>query len=215
MASAASANKRALRHFCAGRNPPTPTTTPTPIHPSPLPGGRLGGGWRQRASASRPPTPDPSRRHPCTSLQHPDRPPIIPRLTHYPCPLPSSFLRRQEPSACDGCAHHRRRPAARLRNGWWAVGMVGWVAWGRAGSCLRRNDGGRGVRMTERAPEVCGSVDALWRSGEGEALDRWWTLGASHPPPNLPPGRREGRIGEGVSSGRGGTPAASADVAGR
>ena len=36
-----------LRHSCAGRNPPRPNTPfllPSPIHPSPLPGGRLGGG---------------------------------------------------------------------------------------------------------------------------------------------------------------------------
>ena len=38
-----------------------------------------------------------------------------------------SFLRRQEPSACDGCSRHLRRPAARLCNGGWAVGMAGWV----------------------------------------------------------------------------------------
>ena len=39
-----------LRHSCAGRNPPHPrihtSPTPSPIHPSPLPGGRLGGGWK-------------------------------------------------------------------------------------------------------------------------------------------------------------------------
>ena len=47
-----------IRHSCAGRNPrathpPSSPHPPSPIHPSPLPGGRLGGGW-EVASVHRP-----------------------------------------------------------------------------------------------------------------------------------------------------------------
>ena len=45
------------RHSCAGRNPPHPNTPfppPSPIHPSPLPGGRLGGGWEAASHHQRP-----------------------------------------------------------------------------------------------------------------------------------------------------------------
>ena len=48
---------RPLRHSCAGRNPPHPNTPfppPSPIHPSPLPGGRLGGGWAAASHHQRP-----------------------------------------------------------------------------------------------------------------------------------------------------------------
>ena len=80
------------RHSCAGRNPrrpsvtpaaPTTHPTPTPFPqfiPPPLPGGRLGGGWK---AASRPT-----------------------KSRHFPDPPPPSFLRRQEPAP----PHHPRTP---------------------------------------------------------------------------------------------------------
>ena len=82
------------RHSCAGRNlcRQEPTTTiqlpPSPIHPSPLPEGRLGGGWnaasrRTTRTAPQSPTPSITTRAP---LRHPHAPPVI------PTPLPS-FLR--------------------------------------------------------------------------------------------------------------------------
>ncbi len=44
------------RPSCTGRNPPLPNTPsrppPSPIHPSPLPGGRLGGGWNAASGAT-------------------------------------------------------------------------------------------------------------------------------------------------------------------
>ena len=51
-----------FRHSCAGRNPPrpapSPAPTPSPIHPSPLKGGRLGGGWNAPSRHRRPARPD-------------------------------------------------------------------------------------------------------------------------------------------------------------
>ena len=46
-----------FRHSCAGRNPPAPHTTPTPIHPSPLPGEEVRRGWNAASPHSQPPTP--------------------------------------------------------------------------------------------------------------------------------------------------------------
>ena len=78
------------------RQEPRPShtrTSPSPIHPSPLPGGRLGGGWkppshRHQPCAPRSPIPLPPR-HSCAPLRHscagrnPRPPPVI------PAPLPS------------------------------------------------------------------------------------------------------------------------------
>ena len=71
-----------IRHSCASvipahpsflrRQEPTPTPNHSPIHPSPLPGGRLGGGW-EIASQRRPPS--------CTPIAFPvvpAPPPVIP-----------------------------------------------------------------------------------------------------------------------------------------
>ncbi len=97
------------RHSCAGRNPRThaPSPSSSPIHPSPLLGGRLGGGCgapsdHQRSSTPRATTSDRPRpnRH---TAHHPNR-----RSAHRPirhsCAPPSSFLRRQEPA-------HARTPS--------------------------------------------------------------------------------------------------------
>ena len=62
------------------------------------------------------------------------------------------------------------------------------MGWGHAGSCLRRNDGrgARGGGECGCALEEC-----------GRPLGRWWTLGASHPPPSLPPKRGRDELGNG------------------
>ena len=79
----------------AGTHPPQ-HPPPPPIHPSPLPGGRLGGGWnpariRCRCFAPRsPPTPYPPYHAPFPSFLRRQEPVI-------PHPYPS-FLRRQEPT---------------------------------------------------------------------------------------------------------------------
>ena len=94
---------------------PRTNVCPKTIHPSPLEGGRLGGGWeatseRQPPSNTRslPPSPLHLSPTPRSPTHHSSYHPLS-------CPLPSSFLRRQEPSACDSCAHHRRRPPPLLR----------------------------------------------------------------------------------------------------
>ena len=67
---------------------PSRTPAPSPIHPSPLPGGRLGGGWEASNIHRRSPTP----RSPLPPrFRHPRTPSIIPTP-------PPSFLRRQEPA---------------------------------------------------------------------------------------------------------------------
>ena len=97
------------RHSCAGRNHPTshpaspihpPHTTKrarsSPIHPSPLSGGRLGGGWNatnQRRQSRHAPI---ARATPQSPAPRPDRPRLSP-FRHSCAPLPS-FLRRQEPA---------------------------------------------------------------------------------------------------------------------
>ena len=112
-----------LRHSCAGRNhhaPPPPhlrplsvipaqagttTTTqqspPSPIHPSPLPGGRLGGGWNAASHHHRPctprsPTPLPIRHTRAPSVTPTPLPPHLRPSPSFLRPFPS-FLRRQEP----------------------------------------------------------------------------------------------------------------------
>ncbi len=95
---------RPLRHSCAGRNPRAPTPTPSPIHPSPLPGGRLGGGWNA-----------PSRH---CGLHAPIATPLP--FSSFPRPLPS-FLRRQEPTRptpTPSPIHPSPLPGGRLGGGW-------------------------------------------------------------------------------------------------
>ena len=76
------------RHSCAGRNHPPPLNNPppSPIHPSPLPGGRLGGGWESRASTAAVPHPI---RHSCAGRNPRSRRPIA--------PIPSIRQRREAP----------------------------------------------------------------------------------------------------------------------
>ena len=173
------------RHSCAGRNPlhHAPRTPPSPIHPSPLLGGRLGGGWEaasqhRRSLAPQAPTPA-----------------AAPRISPSVIPVsPSpSFLRRQEPRAHHSCLRrndgifgsaaggrsapptpHLTSPLKGGRDEFSWGRYVVRVAWWLGGSCLRRNDerGGRG-----------------WRN---RGLDRWCWFAASHPPPSLPPRRGEG-----------------------
>ncbi len=96
------------RHSCAGRNRATThphlTSPLSPIHPSPLPGGRLGGGWdaaseRQPPSTTRSPLPVVPALPTVIPAQAGTRasPTVIPAPpTVIPAPQPS-FLRRQEP----------------------------------------------------------------------------------------------------------------------
>ena len=82
-----------FRHSCVGRNPgdlqrprssrvschahhPANTHAPSPIHPSPFPGGRLGGGWA--ATSQR------TQRAPPQSRRHPS---VAPAPTVIPAPL--------------------------------------------------------------------------------------------------------------------------------
>ena len=101
-----------------------PALTPSPIHPSPLPGGRLGGGWEvtsrlRQSRAPQSPTPLPLRPVAHAPIAHPtppppsrarlNRPPHAPAVIPTPSPSfprpspsflrpPPSFLRRQEPT---------------------------------------------------------------------------------------------------------------------
>ena len=88
------------RHSCAGRNPRAPKapsqSTPSPIHPSPLLGGRLGGGCgapshRRRSFA-------PPIIHAAPPIAHAAPPTATARIVSIIIPAPPlpSFLRRQE-----------------------------------------------------------------------------------------------------------------------
>ena len=89
-----------FRHSCAGRNHPPQHPPPPPIHPSPLEGGRLGGGWKVASQHHRSPRatiapPHPHRTHPSVAPAPPAKPasPLaIPTLSVIPAP-PQSFLR--------------------------------------------------------------------------------------------------------------------------
>ena len=150
---------RSHRHPC----PPSPSflrrqepRRPPNAPNSSLPHSRGEVRWGVEATSGRQP-PSNTRSLPPSSL-HLSPTPRSPRPSFLASPiipaLSPSFLRRQEPRACDGCAHHRRRPVLQ-RNGWWRVGGL----WMPPGSCLRRNDG--------EGAGVYGSMDALWRSGGG------------------------------------------------
>ena len=106
-----------LPSFLRRQEPPSPPPFPSPIHPSPLSGGRLGGGWK---ATSQPPSLAPRLDHPQPhpSFLIPPPPPATqppaqtcapftssPHPSAPPRPLPS-FLRRQEPRA-----RHRFAPA--------------------------------------------------------------------------------------------------------
>ncbi len=130
---------RPFRHSCVGRNARSPRASrrahaqpSSPIHPSPLPGGRLGGGWN-------------------AASQHRSR--DTPRIAHiaFRSTIPAlspSFLRRQEhglqrryaPQHPDGLAKWLSSAAGDAGRG---------EAWSRARSCLRRNDE-RGAGMMDR-----------------------------------------------------------------
>ncbi len=79
--SCAGRNRAPFRHSCAGRNPHAPhyPPIPSPIHPSPLPGGRLGGGC-EATSVCQPPSPTP--RSPLPSYSPPSS--FLPSLSVIP-----------------------------------------------------------------------------------------------------------------------------------
>ena len=121
------------------------TPTPSPIHPSPLPGGRLGGGWNAASQRANRAVPDRPHR---TSVA--PAPPSFLRPYRHSCVLPS-FLRRQEPAAHDEAPLHLwRLPAALKRHLGGPSGYCGAYRRRRSrGSCLRRNDE-RGWGVDER-----------------------------------------------------------------
>ena len=88
--------------FLRRQEPPTSTSASSPIHPSPLPGGRLGGGWKVASQHHRSP------HAPITHATHPSRHSCAGRN---PRPLPS-FLRRREPAPPPrhSCAGRNPRP---------------------------------------------------------------------------------------------------------
>ena len=134
------------------RQEPTPILAPSPMHPSPLPGGRLGGGWNaasQRTSRAAPRSPM-SRPSPSFLRRQEPSPTFAPSPMH-PSPLPEgrlgggwnaasqrtsraaprsstsrpcpSFLRRQEPSPilAPSPMHPSPLPGGRLGGGWEAA----------------------------------------------------------------------------------------------
>ena len=123
----------------------------SPIHPSPLEGGRLGGGWESRAATGRATprslTPFPLH-HPHSPSVTPTPPPLPPlplRYPHSPSVIPApppSFLRRQEPTRRSPPAlapNIRRRGSGQAsRQDIAARADTG----DRRDSCLRRNDRG-------------------------------------------------------------------------
>jgi len=160
--------------FLRGQEParlPQQPPPPSPIHPSPLPGGRLGGGWEV-----------PSERQP------PSYTPISPR--HFPASPVTPVPHRHS------CAGRKplRAVAALLRPQLVGGAEAAWV--GRRGAGARPRGGGRLVPacagMTGRGAGVYGSGMRSGGVGEGEALDRWCGSRRSTPPPNLPPGRGGG-----------------------
>ena len=145
-----------IRHSCAGRNPddlhrqcalqhpdgPPKPLPNSPIHPSPLSGGRLGGGWGATSV----------RHRSCRLLFVTPAPP----LSSPPRPLPS-FLRRQEstqrvPSPPTSNARRRRKSGLGGPSGCWA----GTDGGERLGSCLRRNDGESAGTTERRRPRADG-----------------------------------------------------------
>ena len=87
--------------FLRRQEPPAPTPTPSPIHPSPLSGGRLGGGWDAPSNHQR------SRR---ASLVIPAQAGTHPPQHHAPSPIHPSPLSGGRLGGGWNAAH-RRRPS--------------------------------------------------------------------------------------------------------
>ena len=149
-----------------------------PIHPSPLPGGRLGGGW---AAASR---------HPRRVASSPNQsPPPLPRP-------PPSFLRpfrhscvgrnRRPPSALRAPASRRPAQPASERRRTPPTTRIAAVC---AGSCLRRNDGGGGRN---------GGMGVAVAAMRGLSRGTGAVLARGVPPPTSPPPWKGGGMNLGV-----------------
>ena len=123
-------------HACADAARPAPqrpiqAQSPSPIHPSPLPGGRLGGGWEAPIVHPRSPTPRIAPPTPFPSSLLPLR---------HSC-APPSFLRRQEPTHAPTLrtpTAGRRRRGQAAPSGCWGVDGD----WQPPRFLLGRNDGG-------------------------------------------------------------------------
>ena len=95
---------------------PHPSAMSSPIHPSPLPGGRLGGGWDAASALHQPLAPRPARPAPLTvpapSLPSPPRPLRHPAPSSvYALPVttsPSPVTPAPSPAPCP--LHHSRAP---------------------------------------------------------------------------------------------------------
>ena len=79
---------------------PTPPRTPSPIHPSPLPGGRLGGGCEATNHPTNRATPD----RPCSTS-------VTPTLSVVPAPLPPSVISMPPPSHLQPSPRHSCAPS--------------------------------------------------------------------------------------------------------
>ncbi len=176
---------------------PTPLP-PSPIHPSPLLGGRLGGGWeapsRHQRSSGRPRSPPrtpPERIHT----------PVIPAS-----PLPS-FLRRQEPRKPSFPAQAGTTPP-HLQHSYPLSSpsvipapphpvIPAQAGMGAAASacmrCASRDGPPNAHRRTRphlaRVPACAGMTELRNPWGSEERTRSVRPLATSHPPPNLPPKR--------------------------
>ena len=172
------------RHSCAGRNRATPPPPPFP-HPSPLLGGRLGGGWEapsQRSSGRpappRTPPERPASRHSPRLIPALSSPSVIPAQagttrSSIPTPLRDSVIPAQAGMGAAASARHAPHMTARRT----PIAGDSFCA-PTAHSCLRRNDG---IAKLE--------LDGWGREERTRSVR---PLATSHPPPNLPPKRGEG-----------------------
>ena len=167
----------------AGKNLPTPnapthpnapnqhppTNSPKKIHPSPLPGGRLGGGWEAASVYRRV-----SGRHalsviPAQAGTHPPPPFPLPSFLRPSPVIPasplSSFLRRQEPRPPirHSCAGRNRVPPPSFLRPPSVIPAQAGTAPPIHRSCLRRNDGvgaAKNPRHPSTVPAYAGMTEA-------------------------------------------------------
>ena len=167
------------RRSCAPRSPTQPPykrATPTPLLVSPLKGGRDEFSRGQTLVGARPPPP-----------------PVIPAyagMTEWAqagTPLPNAPTNTHQANSPKKI-HPSPLLGGRLGGGWNAASEAPSPASTTALQPLSPR------LLSLVIPAQAGTAD--W--GPDRRHDRWWTIGASHPPPNLPPKR-----GEGLNWGRG------------